>query len=462
MLDDSTICAISTAPGNAAIALIRLSGTEALNIAESVFKSSKKNLRLTECNSHTVHFGRIDYQNAIIDEVLVTIFRNPHSYTGEDLVEITCHGSVFIQKQILKILTLNGARLATPGEFTMRAFLNGKIDLSQAEAVADLIASESSAAHNMAIKQMRGGFSEQISSLRKQLLDISSLIELELDFSEEDVEFANRNDLIRLINEIYNVLDNLIMSFDYGNVIKNGVPVAIVGKPNVGKSTLLNTLLNDEKAIVSEIAGTTRDAIEDEITIEGIRFRFIDTAGLRETTDKIELLGIERTHTKINQARIIILVTVASQTYDEIIDQINGINPAKEQKIIVVLNKIDLEDENEVHKKFNGTNGFDPFPTLFLSAKKHINTDILIKTILECVSTSHQPDIIVSNVRHYEALCRARDAIVRVLEGLRINVSTDFIAMDIHAILHYLGEITGEITNDEILGNIFSKFCIGK
>ena len=404
MFDDSTICAISTAPGNAAIAVIRLSGPDAITITDTIFRSPKEEFKLANLKTHTIQFGRIEYQNEIIDEVLVSIFKNPHSYTGEDLVELSCHGSPYIQQQVLKILILKGARIATPGEYTMRAFLNGKIDLSQAEAVADLISSESHAAHQMAITQMRGGFSKQIAGLRKQLLDISSLIELELDFSEEDVEFANRKDLVKIIDGIILLLDNLINSFDYGNVIKNGVPVAIVGKPNVGKSTLLNTLLNDDKAIVSEIAGTTRDAVEDQIQLDGIRFRFIDTAGIRETTDIIESLGIDRTFAKINQARIILLITEDSLTPVEIGKQITDINPSQDQKLIIIVNKIDLAGEKEVRSKFGGDKGFAPYPTLYLSAKKKIHTNELINMLVESVNTNRESDVIISNVRHFAAL----------------------------------------------------------
>lgn len=462
MIDDSTICALSTAPGSAAIAVIRLSGKDAITITDGIFRSGKMNKKLIEQKTHTIHFGWIEYQDQIIDEVLVSIFRSPYSYTGEDLVELSCHGSTYVQQTVLQILTKNGARLAGPGEFTLRAFLNGKMDLSQAEAIADLIASESAAEHKLAIDQMRGGFSMEILNLRKRLLDISSLIELELDFSEEDVEFANRNDLNKLIVQIKDLLSNLIDSFNYGNVIKNGVPVAIVGRPNVGKSTLLNTLLNDDKAIVSEIAGTTRDAIEDQVQIKGIRFRFIDTAGIRNTVDTIESLGIERTFSKIKQAKVILLVTEDTQKPDEINEQISGINPSSDQKLIVIVNKIDLAEEMEIKKKFGGEQGFSPYPTLYLSAKLHIHTDQLIQSLMDTVQSSHEGSVVVSNVRHYSALCNAREAAERVLKGLETSVTTDFIAMDIRSILHYLGEITGDITNDEILGNIFSKFCIGK
>jgi tRNA modification GTPase len=462
MIDKSTICALSTAPGNAAIAVIRLSGPQAVSLTDSVFRSSGKGKKLADQHTQSILFGTIEYQGRVIDEVLVTVFKTPNSYTGEDLVEISCHGSLYIQQHILQILISCGARLANPGEFTMRAYLNGRMDLSQAEAVADLIASESAAAHKIAMDQMRGGFSKEIALLREQLLNMSSLIELELDFSEEDVEFANRKDLTKLITNISELLTRLLHSFSYGNVIKNGVPVAIVGQPNVGKSTLLNTLVKEEKAIVSEIPGTTRDAIEDLVQIEGIRFRFIDTAGIRDTTDVIESLGIERTFAKINQARIILLVAEASQTRDEIRKQIQHLQPTQDQNMVVIINKIDLEDEQKIRITFGGNQGFAPHPTLFLSAKHHQYIEQLISTLVSLIQTDQERQVVVSNVRHYEALLHANEAAVRVQEGLQTGVTTDFIAMDVRHMLHYLGEITGDITNDEILCNIFSKFCIGK
>ena len=463
MKDDSVICAIATTPGNGAIALIRLSGKGSIAILDSLFRSPTHQKRLTQQTSHTVHFGSIVYQDNVIDEVVVTLFKEPHSYTGEEVVEISCHGSTYIQQLILQVLTKSGVRLAKPGEFTLRAFLNRKMDLSQAEAVADLIASESEAAHNMAIHQLRGGFYKQIDTLRTELLNFSSMIELELDFSEEDVEFANREALQKLMIHIRETIDKLVKSFALGNVIKNGVPVAIVGSPNVGKSTLLNTLLQEDKAIVSEIAGTTRDAIEDVINIGGINFRFIDTAGIRPTTDTIEALGIERTFAKISEARIILLLVEATDTPEEIKKQITSLKPTPDQQVVIIVNKIDLSDGKKLEQRL-GKNAFGPFPTLYLSAKYHTNTGELTSLLLDIMKIKdiNKYDVVVSNVRHYEALTRALEAVVRVENDLATEVTSDFIAQDIREILHHFGEITGQITTDEILGNIFSKFCIGK
>jgi tRNA modification GTPase len=463
MKDDSVICAIATPPGNGAIALIRLSGKDSIAILDPLFQSPNRQKSLSKQATHTVHFGSIVYQGNVIDEVVVTLYKEPHSYTGEEVVEISCHGSTYIQQFILQVLTKNGARLAKPGEFTLRAFMNGKMDLSQAEAVADLIASESSASHDMAMRQLRGGFYKQINTLRTELLNFSSLIELELDFGEEDVEFANRSELNRLVARIGETIEKLVKSFALGNVLKNGVPVAIVGSPNVGKSTLLNTLLQEEKAIVSEIAGTTRDAIEDVINIEGIRFRFIDTAGIRSTTDTIETMGIERTFAKVSEARIILLLVDATETPANIEKQIATLKPTADQHLIVVVNKIDIHDPQEIERKFE-KNIFTSFPTLLLSAKHHINTGKLTALLLETIKVKdiNQNDVVVSNARHYEALTKALEAVLRVENSLQTGVSSDFIAQDIREIMHHLGEITGEITTDEILGNIFSKFCIGK
>lgn len=463
MQNDSTICAIATPSGNGAIALIRLSGKVAFCVMESLFKSPSNKKILSQQAPHTVHFGSLEYQGEVIDEVLVTLFKEPHSYTGEDVVEITCHGSNYVQQKILQVLTKCGVHIAKPGEFTLRAFMNGKMDLSQAEAVADIIAAESQAAHNMAINQLRGGFYKQINTLRSELLNFSSMIELELDFSEEDVEFANRTELHRLIIHIRGTIEKLVQSFALGNVIKNGVPVAIVGSPNVGKSTLLNTLLQEEKAIVSEIAGTTRDAIEDVLNIGGIQFRFIDTAGIRPTTDTIEAMGIERTFAKISEARIILLLVEATETSEEIKKQIAALNPAPNQQVVVVVNKIDLHNTHEIEQRL-GNNKFAPFPTLFLSAKNHLNTGELTALLLDMmkIKAINTHDVVVSNVRHYEALNKALEATVRVVNDLDNDISSDFIAQDIREIMYHLGEITGQITTDEVLGNIFSKFCIGK
>lgn len=464
MKDQSTICAIATAPGMGAIAVIRLSGTDAIAIADSVYRSPKSGKKLSDQLPNTAHFGSIDFKGNTIDEGVFLIFRQPHSYTGEDVVEITCHGSVYIQQQILQALTQSGARLAEPGEFTLRAFLNGKMDLSQAEAVADLISSESGAAHKMAMKQMRGGFSAEIGKLRDQLLHLCSLLELELDFSEEDVEFADRTALRKLLDEIHQVIRHLTDSFSLGNVIKTGVPVAIVGKPNVGKSTLLNTLLQEEKAIVSEIAGTTRDSIEDVINIKGIRFRFIDTAGIRHTTDTIESLGIERTFSKISEASVILLLADAKHTKEEIQQQITELNLNADQHLVVIINKIDLHNENEIAAKLGGKDTFAPYPILFLSAKHHVHTDQLHELLLNTVQSKalNTSDVVVSNVRHYEALKNAIDASTRAYTGLETQLPSDLIAQDIREILYNLGQITGEITTDEVLGNIFKNFCIGK
>jgi tRNA modification GTPase len=464
MKDDSTICAIATAPGMGAIAVLRLSGKDALLIADAVYKPIKGSKKLADQPSHTIHFGRIENQGHTIDEGLFLIFKQPHSYTGEDVVEINCHGSVYIQQQILQALIQNGARLAEPGEFTLRAFMNQRMDLSQAEAVADLISSESGAAHKMAMNQMRGGFSAEIGKLRDQLLNLCSLLELELDFSEEEVEFADRTQLKNLLNDIHGVMQHLTDSFALGNVIKTGVPVAIVGQPNVGKSTLLNTLLQEEKAIVSEIAGTTRDTIEDVINIQGIRFRFIDTAGIRQTTDKIESLGIERTFSKINEASVILLLTDATKSKDEIQSQIKELNLSNGQKLIVIINKIDLHNETEVIQKLGGKEAFTPYPVQFLSAKHHVNTDQLHRLLLDTVQSDalSTSDVVVSNARHYEALNNALEASNRALAGMDTTLPSDLIAQDIREILYNLGQITGEITTDEVLGNIFKNFCIGK
>lgn len=464
MKDDATICAIATAPGMGAIAVLRLSGNDAIAIADSVYRSPNKTKKLSDQPANTLHYGSIEYYGKTLDDAIFALFKQPHSYTGEDVVEITCHGSVYIQQQVLQALTQSGARLAEPGEFTLRAFLNGKMDLSQAEAVADLIASESGAAHKMAIKQMRGGFSAEIGRLREQLLHLCSLLELELDFSEEDVEFADRTALKRLLEEIHNVMAHLTSSFSLGNVIKTGVPVAIVGKPNVGKSTLLNTLLQEEKAIVSEIAGTTRDSIEDVINIKGIRFRFIDTAGIRQTTDTIESLGIERTFSKISEASVVLLLAEAKCSKDEILQQIAALNLTPEQNLVIIINKIDLYNEAEIIQKLGGKDAFAPYPVLFLSAKHHLHTNNLHDLLLDTVQSQalQTSDVVVSNARHYEALQNALEASNRALSGLDTSLPSDLIAQDIREILHYLGQITGEITTDEILGNIFKNFCIGK
>ncbi len=456
MIKKDTITAIATASGTGAIAVIRLSGREAISITDKIFVS-KKNKILSNQKAYTIHYGEIVDNKKIIDDVLISIFKSPHSYTGENSVEISCHGSVHIQQKILELLINKGARLAQAGEFTLRAFLNGKLDLSQAEAVADLIASSSEASHRIAVQQIRGGFSNDINKLREQLLNFISLIELELDFSDEDVEFADRSQLENLINKIENHVGKLIKSFKLGNVIKNGIPVAIIGEPNVGKSTLLNLLLNDDKAIVSDIAGTTRDAIEDVVAINGINFRFIDTAGIRETTDTIENLGIKRTYQKIENAEIVLLMLDAKDKKAKLkIDSI--VEKTKDKKLILVVNKIDTIEQTTSFDKI------EKLTPIYISAKYKNNTKQLIDALLDSVNYSsiNKQDTIITNTRHYEALSNAQEAIFRVKDGLHTNISGDFLAQDIREIMKFLGEISGEITDNEVLGNIFKNFCIGK
>ncbi|MBN2758761.1 MAG: tRNA uridine-5-carboxymethylaminomethyl(34) synthesis GTPase MnmE [Bacteroidales bacterium] len=458
MINNSdTICAIATAEGSAAIAVIRLSGDDAINIASKVFVSANKNKILTNLKANTIHFGTISFENEIVDEVLVSIFKSPHSYTGENSVEISCHGSNYIQHRVLEILIKNGARIAKPGEFTMRAFLNGKMDLSQAEGVADIIASTSEASRKIAFNQIRGGFSEDIKYLRSRLLNFISLIELELDFSEEDVEFADRKQLKTLVDEIKNFLEKLISSFKYGNVIKNGIPVAIIGEPNVGKSTLLNALLNEDKAIVSEIAGTTRDSIEDVVNLKGTLFRFIDTAGLRDTEDIIENLGIKKTYEKISKAEIVLmLVDVNEKNISEKVNLLSAKLTSK--NLVVVVNKIDqIKDKKEFEKT-------EHLKLISISAKNKTNIEKLINLLIEVsgVEKINKNETVITNLRHYEALTKSYEAIERVEISLQNQISSDFLSIDIKEVLHYLGEISGQITNDEILGNIFKNFCIGK
>jgi tRNA modification GTPase len=462
---DSTICALAT-PGHGAIAVIRVSGPNAIGITQGIFKAATPDKQLADQAPNTIHFGTIHKGKELIDEVLVSIFKAPHSYTGEDSIEISCHGSPYIQQQILELLLNQGAEPARPGEFTQRAFLNGKMDLSQAEAVADLIAAESEGAHRVALQQLRGGFSERLKSLREQLLYFISLIELELDFSEEDVEFADRGKLIALVNQIASLIDELINSFQLGNVLKNGVPVAIIGRPNVGKSTLLNAILKEERAIVSEIEGTTRDSIEDTINLGGVNFRFIDTAGIRETADTIENLGIRRTYQKIELASIVLLLTEASdapdiikQSIEAIRKQING-----SKQLVVVLNKSDRIQEKQQKELQKNITLLENEKLISISAEKGENIDGLSNLLLEIVnlgSLKHQ-DVVISNIRHYKALKSASEGLSRASEGLTSSLPTDLLAQDIREVLHYLGEITGEVTTDEILGNIFKNFCIGK
>jgi tRNA modification GTPase len=465
MLDQSTICAVSTSPGIGAIAVIRLSGSDALQIAGKVFQSPNKNKLLTEQPANTLHFGQIVSKDEVIDEVVAAIFRAPHSFTGENIVEISCHGSTFIQQKILEVLVENGARMALPGEFTQRAFLNGKMDLSQAEAVADVIASSNAAAHKLAINQMRGGFSKEINDLRTQMLHFTALIELELDFAEEEVEFANRTQLRALTEKIELLLRKLKDSFQLGNAIKNGIPVAIVGETNVGKSTLLNALLNEEKAIVSHIHGTTRDVIEDVVNIHGTAFRFFDTAGIRDTKDHIENLGIERSYNKLNLATVVLLVVDMQNPYPIVKQRIDKIRKriSSDQKLIIVANKID-SGLHETIQQMEVTEINDNEKMIFIAAKKKQNLEELIEMMIHSVNIDavNQEDVIVTNARHFEILKNAHEAILRVLSGLDSGITGDFLAQDIRECLHYLAEITGEVGTEEVLGHIFKNFCIGK
>ncbi|MCG6188021.1 tRNA uridine-5-carboxymethylaminomethyl(34) synthesis GTPase MnmE [Maribellus maritimus] len=465
MIDQSTICAISSSPGTGAIAVIRLSGSEAISITDKVFQSPKKGKKLVEQNPNTLHFGQIVFKDEVVDEVVVCLFLEPHSFTGENIVEISCHGSTFIQQKILEVLVENGARLALPGEFTQRAFLNGKMDLSQAEAVADVIASSNAASHKLALNQMRGGFSREINDLRSQLLHFTAMVELELDFSEEDVEFADRTELKNLTERIEKLLRKLKNSFQLGNAIKNGIPVAIIGETNVGKSTLLNALLNEDKAIVSDIHGTTRDVIEDVVNIHGTAFRFFDTAGIRETEDQIENLGIERTYSKLEQATAVLLVVDTNNPYPIVFGRINKIRErvTNGQTLIIVANKIDT-GQRETIQELELLDLTDDEKMVFIAAKNKDNLDELIDLMIHSVNieAASQEDIIVTNARHYEILKNAHEAILRVLQGLENGITGDFLAQDIRECLHYLGEITGEISTHEVLGHIFKNFCIGK
>lgn len=453
-MHNDTIIALATPQGVGAIAVIRLSGKDAIVITNKVFAA--KNLEAQ--STHTIHFGTLRDERKIVDEVLVSIFKEPKSFTKENVVEISTHGSQYIVKQVVKLLLKNGARLAKAGEFTQRAFLNGQFDLAQAEAVADLINSDTEASHQAAMTQMRGGFSKEIASLREELIHFASMIELELDFGEEDVEFADRDDLKGLINKLFVIIEVLIKSFDLGNVIKNGVPTVIAGKPNAGKSTLLNALLNEDRAIVSEIAGTTRDSIEDEINIEGINFRFIDTAGLRETTDTIEAIGVERTQAKMKEASLIIyMFDLVNESIIEILREVNKLENGG-KPFICVGNKIDKADSKLIEQLRSNSN------FVFISAFEKSKIENLKSKILEMVNLDNfkSGDTVVTNIRHYDNLSQTRNALKDVLTGLDSNVTGDFLAQDIRHSLHFLGEITGVITTDDLLDNIFSKFCIGK
>jgi tRNA modification GTPase len=466
MILQETIVALATPSGAGAIAIIRLSGKDAISIAAEVFQSvSGKNIAVQK--THTIHLGHIMDGAKTYDQVLLSIFKGPNSYTGENVVEISCHGSVFIQQQIIQLLLRKGAKMAQAGEFTLRAFLNGKLDLSQAEAVADLIASDNEASHQIAMQQMRGGFSNEIAKLREELLNFASLIELELDFAEEDVAFADRTAFNELVTRIEFVLKRLIDSFAVGNVIKNGIPVAIVGEPNVGKSTLLNALLNEERAIVSDIAGTTRDTIEDELVIDGIGFRFIDTAGIRETKDVVESIGIQKTFEKIEQAQVVILLLDAKEL------QISGLkfqveiekikNKFPQKPLLVIINKVDLLSKDAVETIRQELETLN-LKLETISAKKKVGIDELKNTLLSYVNKGalRNNETIVTNSRHYDSLLKALEEIQKVKWGLDAGISSDLMAIDIRSALYFFGEITGEVTNDELLGNIFANFCIGK
>ncbi|MES2681172.1 MAG: tRNA uridine-5-carboxymethylaminomethyl(34) synthesis GTPase MnmE [Bacteroidota bacterium] len=458
---DDTIVALATAHGSAAIAVIRLSGPRSAEIIAPFFYNRSLKKKPIGKRSHVAHFGLIVHQDVIIDEVLLTFFMGPHSYTGQNSIEISCHGSPFIQQQLLQLILTAGARMAQPGEFTMRAFLNGKLDLSQAEAVADLIASNSSVSHQVAMQQMRGGFSSKIKVLRDHLVNFAALIELELDFSEEDVEFANRADLRDLVSKINAVIAKLVSSFELGNVIKNGIPVAIVGRPNAGKSTLLNVLLEDDRAIVSEIPGTTRDTIEDEITIEGVLFRFIDTAGLRTTTDIIEQIGVNRALEAIrNSAIIIYLFDAHTFSYGDLKIEIDLLKDhIGNSQLVVVANKIDAEDVGDLQSEFEDFPGI-----IYISAKEQKNIDVLKQKLITLFDsrTLDTSDTIVTNARHANALKNAGNALQNVMQGLSTNIPGDLLALDIRYALEELGNITGEVTNDDLLETIFTRFCIGK
>lgn len=468
---NDTICALATPQGSGAIGIVRISGSGSIEIIDKFFSASNGR-KMADTESNKMVFGTFSANGKLLDECMVAVFRAPHSYTGENSAEIYCHGSSYILGEVLKALLAGGARMAEPGEFSKRAFLNGKMDLAQAEAVADLIASETEAAHNVAMQQMRGSFSNELKEMREQLLHLVSLMELELDFSEEDVEFADRSDLKLLVAKVLNKVSALAESFSLGNVIKNGVPVAIIGATNTGKSTLLNTLLGEEKAIVSNIHGTTRDVVEDTINLNGITFRFTDTAGIRETKETIEMIGIERTYMKLKQASIIIMVLDASRQEffdDSLVNLASRMNVGKQQ-LIIALNKSDMFGEGAIDvmveqiKRLSSDLGLFPIAVLPISAKNGVGIDEL-KSLLVSTQSSRTVDqntTLVTNLRHYEALLDAQRALDRVEDGLNAGTPTDLVSQDIREALYHLGSIIGEINTDEILGNIFSKFCIGK
>lgn len=465
-LFSTTICALASGNGGA-IGVIRVSGKDALSICSKIFVPSNHNVKLADSEGYKIVFGTILDKDTVVDEVLMSIFRTPRSYTGEDSVEISCHASRFIEQRILELLISNGAVSAGPGEFTQRAFLNGKMDLSQAEAVADLIASESKSAHRIAMEQMRGAFSKEIEDIRSKLLHFASMIELELDFGEEDVEFADRKELISIVKDSLAVSERLTASFSQGNVIKNGIPVAIVGNPNTGKSTLLNRLLHEDKAIISDIPGTTRDAIEDTTIIDGTQFRFIDTAGIRDTDDIVEKLGIDRTIQNIEKALIIILVADICESYESfsvLLDMIREKISTSNKHIIISVNKIDRSSVDR-RTYFNDHIKLQPNESIhYISAKEGEGLEELTSDIslLSDEYTRSSESVIVTNIRHYEALVNVNHSLSRVISGLELGLSEDLVAIDLRQAIHYFGTITGQITSDEVLGNIFKNFCIGK
>lgn len=462
ILENDTICALSSPAGMGAIAIVRLSGEKSHDIVAEIFKQNGKNFSISKAEAHKAYYGQIIDKEEFVDDVLVLFFKKPYSYTGENTVEINCHGSIYIQQRLIEILIQHGARLAEPGEFSMRAFANKKFDLTQAEAIADLIASQSKAAHDLAVNQMRGGFSKKIENLRNQLLEFASLIELELDFSEEEVEFADRNKFFQLIDNLKDEIMNLIKSFTSGNVIKNGIPVAIIGKPNVGKSTLLNAILNEERALVSDIPGTTRDAIEDTIVIGGFTFRFIDTAGLRVSDNEIENMGIERTHDKIKQSIILLYVCDLTKLNDvsvkEMIEELQQYVENQNKQVILLANKVDML--TKIPKHFIDLVALE---TIFISAKRKENINLIGESLQKKAKAIYrEQDTVVSNLRHYQALESAYKAVLAIENGFCNNIPTDLIAIDLRQALYHLGTITGSINNDEILELIFGKFCIGK
>ena len=464
---NDTICALATPHGMGAIAVVRVSGPKAIEIVDSLFQQNGKSLEMSKVISHKAYHGHLIYNGELLDEVLVTFFKAPHSFTGEDSAEISVHGSVYVQQKLLQILIAQGCRMAEAGEFTRRAFVNRKFDLAQAEAIADLISSESEAAHRVAINQLKGGFSKELQVMRSKLLEMTSLMELELDFSEEDVEFADRSQLKALLEETLDKVNKLKDSFRLGNAIKNGVPVVIVGQTNTGKSTLLNALLGEDRAIVSDVAGTTRDTIEETMNINGILFRFIDTAGLRETEETIERIGIERSYRKIAEASVVIGMLDATKGIDnvllaahEILERID----LEHQQFILCINKVDmLDDQGEtLLGQLRTELDNDEIMVICLSAKQHFGLNDLYNALKHSQPLASPDATLVTNVRHYEALTHAYEALIRVKEGLQLNIPTDLVSQDLREALYYLGSITGEITTDEVLGSIFSRFCIGK